>query len=147
MTTLKRIPWISLGLVLLTYTSLGWLLTRAHTPLYVWIAIAIAILLLLELLTVPWQWLVKYSSSIFDSAFRSFLISLLAACLLFFMIFRFRIFLDVLVIVAATMLARIDFQTAKLSQVITFWMLALFSLSGLSIGFFLKKLLVQGISG
>lgn len=140
MLTFKSLPWISLVLLLLTYSSLGWTLANTKLPLYAWGLIAIAILLLIELLTIPWKKLNYYSLILFKSALRSFFISILAAFLLFLMISRFRLFLDTLVILAATILARIDFQTTKLSQTQTFWTLACLSLTGLLIGFILEQL-------
>ncbi len=140
MVQFQSLPWISLILMLLTYCSLGWNLANAKPSLYGWGLIAIAIFLLIELLTIPWKKLNYYSLILFRSALRSFLISILAALLLFLMISRFRLFLDVLVILAATILARIDFQTTKFSRTQTFWTLAGLSLTGLLIGFMLEQL-------
>ena len=45
MSILKRVPWVSLALVMLSYSSLGWVISETRAPLFVWLATVVAILL------------------------------------------------------------------------------------------------------
>jgi hypothetical protein len=55
------------------------------------------------------------------------------------MIAQFRVFLDTLLIIAAAILAKIDFQTAGFSEGQAFWFLSIFSLTGLALGALIHK--------
>ncbi|WP_017314344.1 hypothetical protein [Mastigocladopsis repens] len=141
MLILTRLPFISLALLLLTYTTVGWVISKAHTHWFIWLLVVSAILVLVGGLTISFIKLADYSLSLFKSNLRSFGISLLAALLFFLMIAKFRIFVDTLVIVAATLLAKIDFQTSGFSPGKIFWFLSIFSLTGLALGALIYKLI------
>jgi hypothetical protein len=112
MSTSKGLPWISLLLILLTYGSLGWTVSQIPLATYQWVLISTAILFLVALLTQSWRAIAKYSNFIFRSNTRSFAIAIFGAFLIFLMSAWFRVFLDTLLVVAATILMRIDLQTA-----------------------------------
>jgi hypothetical protein len=140
-TIIRKIPWVSLTLALLTYSSLGWVISRADITLIEWVGVAIAILILVGILTIPGIRFVQYSNYLFRSNTRTFIITLLGAFSLFLMIAWFRLFLDTLVIVAATILVRIDFQTAGFRQIYAFGILSFISLLGLAIGVLIHRLM------
>ncbi|MBP5976896.1 hypothetical protein HW132_30285 [Brasilonema sp. CT11] len=137
----KRPPLLSLVLLLLTYTSTGWIISKIYTPWYMWLLAVIAILLVTGGLTVSGTKLANFSIFLFKSNLRSFGLSVLAAFLFFLMIFRFRLFLETLLIVAATALARMDFQTAGFNQGQTFCLLSIFCLTSLALGALIHKLM------
>ncbi|MBW4592194.1 MAG: hypothetical protein KME46_04520 [Brasilonema angustatum HA4187-MV1] len=137
----KRPPLLSLALLLLTYTSTGWIISKIYTPWYIWLLAVIAILLLTGGLTVSGTRVANFSLFLFKSNVRSFGLSVLAAFLFFLMIVRFRLFLETLLIVAATGLVRIDFQTAGFNQGQTFCLLSIFCLTGLALGALIHKLI------
>ncbi|KAB8334688.1 hypothetical protein SD80_010100 [Scytonema tolypothrichoides VB-61278] len=137
----KRPPFFSLALLLLAYTATGWLISKIYTPWYMWILAVIAILVLTGALTTSWIRLADFSFFLFKSNLRSFGLSVLAAFLFFLMIARFRLFLDVLLIAAATALARIDFQTVGFNEGQTFCLLSILSLMGFALGALVHKLI------
>ena len=132
--SLKTLPWISLFLVSLTYTRLGWVLSDNNAPLYLWILLVLAILVLVASLTVSVSVISKYSSLLVSSNLRSFTVATLGALLFFLMLAWFGIFLDMLLIICAGILARIDCQTAGIRQLQAFLIILLFSLAGLGCG-------------
>lgn len=141
MSIIRRVPWLSLTLALLTYCSLGWVVSRASVSPMVWLGIAIGVLLLVGIVTRPWMQLANYSSTVFKSNTRTFVITVLGAFSLFLMISWFRLFLDSLVVVAATILVRIDFQAAGFRQLDAFGIMSFISLFGLSLGVLINRLM------
>ncbi|BAY22712.1 hypothetical protein NIES2100_24750 [Calothrix sp. NIES-2100] len=141
MLILQRVPWVSLTLLILSYSTLGWVISETKAPLFAWAVIAIAILLFVGILTVPWTRMTDVSSILFKSSTRTFIFSVFAAFLFFVMIAWFRMFLDTLLIISAAILARIDFQAAGFKEGQAFWITSIFSLAGLALGAAMQMLL------
>jgi hypothetical protein len=96
---------------------------------------------LLISLTTPWSKISEFYRILFKSNIRSFGITVLAAFLLFLMLTWFRAFLDTLLILSATILAKIDFQASGYKQGLGFWFTSVFALSGLAAGALFDKLI------
>ncbi|MEH2435866.1 MAG: hypothetical protein V7K25_16715 [Nostoc sp.] len=141
MSILQRVPWVSLALVLLSYSTLGWVISETRASMSVWVATVVAILLLIVTLTIPWTKMTYYFSILLKSNTRSFAVAVLAAFLFFIMIAWFRVFLDTLLIVSATILVKIDFQAAGLREGLAFWTASTFSLTGLALGALIYRLI------
>ncbi|MDJ0620673.1 MAG: hypothetical protein QNJ63_28725 [Calothrix sp. MO_192.B10] len=133
-TIIKRLPWISLALLILTYTNLGWVAYQARYSLINWVLLVIAILFMTGSFTTPWSQISDFFRILLKSNLRYFGLTLLGAFLLFLILAKFRIFLDILVIIAATMLARLDFQGAGFKERLAFGIIFIFSLVGLGLG-------------
>jgi hypothetical protein len=131
---LKRLPWISLALVLFSYSTLGWVLSEAQAPWFAWLVVMVAILLLVGSLTAPWSMMANYSSILFRSNTRTFAVAVFGAFLFFLMLAWFRIFLDTLLIISAAILARIDFQASGFKEGQAFLMTSFFSMAGIALG-------------
>jgi hypothetical protein len=142
----KRVPWVSLALVLLSYSTLGWVISETDPPMFVWLVTVVAILLLIVTLTTPWPKVTYYYTIVFESNIKSFGVAVLAAFLFFIMLAWFRVFLDTLLIISASILVRIDFQTAGIQKNLAFWSASIFSLTGLSLGALIYKLVNSEIS-
>lgn len=134
MSILQRVPWVSLTLLILSYSTLGWVIAETKAPLFVWAITVLAILLFVGSLTVPWTRMTEVSSIVFQSNTRTFLFSVFAAFLFFIMLAWFRMFLDTLLIVAAAILARIDFQAGGFKEGQAFWIASVLSLAGVALG-------------
>jgi hypothetical protein len=141
MPILKTVPWLSLALVLLSYSTLGWVISETHAPLFVWLLTVLGILLLIVTLTIPGLKMTYYLNTLLKSNTRSFGVAILAAFLFFVMIAWFHVFLDTLLIISATILVRIDFQTAGLREGLAFLTTSIFSLTGLALGGLMYKLI------
>jgi hypothetical protein len=142
MSILKRVPWVSLTLVLLSYSTLGWMMSETNAPPFVWEVVIFTILLLLITLTTTWSRMSRYLNFLLKSKVRTFGISVLAAFLFFLMLAWFRVFLDTLLILSATILVRIDFQAAGFNQKLAFGMTSIFSFAGLALGALIYKSLL-----
>ncbi|MBD2508159.1 hypothetical protein H6G91_12855 [Nostoc muscorum FACHB-395] len=145
MSIFKRVPWVSLALVLLSYSTLGWVISETHAPVFVWVLTVVAILLLIVTLTTPWPKMTYYLRILLKSNIRSFGVAVLAAFLFFLMIAWFRVFLDTLLIISATILVRIDFQRAGLKEELAFFTASIFSLAGLALGALIYELIYSHI--
>lgn len=142
MSIIKRIPWVSLTLALLTYCSLGWVISQERIPFTAWFAIIPTITLVIGALVTPWTQINLYSNLFFQSKARTFCISVVGAFALFLMISWFRLFLDSLLIASATILVRIDFQTAGFRYIDTFTALFFIAMTGLAMGVFINKFIL-----
>jgi hypothetical protein len=134
MSILKKIPWFSLTLVLLSYSTLGWMIFEEKVHWYVWAITVATIILSLIFVTNPWLKINDYPSVLLKSNAKTFGVSILAAFLFFLMIAWFRVFLDTLLILCATILAKIDFQAVAIKPKLAFVCTSVFSILGLGLG-------------
>ncbi|MBW4561614.1 MAG: hypothetical protein KME32_10755 [Mojavia pulchra JT2-VF2] len=134
MPILKQVPWVSLILLLLSYSTLGWVISETNPRDFVWLILVLAVLVFIGSLTTPWYKLANFSNVVFKSSLRTFLSSVLLAFLFFVVVAWFRLFLDTLLIISAAILAKIDFQTAGFKQWQAFLILSILSLTGLAFG-------------
>ena len=134
MPTLKKLPWVSIALLLVTYSTLGWLLTAFHDPLFVWGIIVVGVLLLAATLSSPWSKIRDEFTWLFKSDTRALFVAVATAFLTVAIISWLHIFAHALVVISANTLVRLDAQTAGLSERHIFWILAIISLAGLALG-------------
>ncbi|HIK06167.1 MAG TPA: hypothetical protein IGS40_15865 [Trichormus sp. M33_DOE_039] len=145
MLIVKRIPWMALGLLLLTYTTLGWSLSDLQAPWFVWFVLVLSLLLLVGTLTAPYSTLAKYSIVLFGSNTKTFVAAVLGAFLFFMMLAWFRVFLDTLLIVSSAILARIDFQSTGFKEGQAFIVTSIFSIVGVGLGAFVHTAITQHV--
>lgn len=132
MPTLNKLPWVSSALLMVTYSTLGWVLAAFHDPWFVWVMIVVAILLLAAFLSTPGA---KFrDTDLFKSDTRTFSFVVAAAFLSVMILWRLHIFVHALVTISAAILVRLEAQEARLSNRQTFWILASISLTGLGLG-------------
>lgn len=143
MPTSKKFPWVSLALLLVTYSTLGSLLTAFHDPLFIWVIIVVSVLLLAAALSSPWSKIRNAFTRIFKSDSRTFLVAVVAALLSVVFVSWLHISAHALVVMSAGTLVRLDAQTAGLSERQIFWLLAIVSLVGLGLGGVAQHLYMQ----
>lgn len=133
MPILKKLPWVSLVLLVVTYSTLGWVLSTFHEPWGVWVIIVVGSLLVAAFLSSPG---VKFrdSSQLFKSDTRTFFFVVAAAFLSVLILWMLHIFVHALVTISAAILVKLDAQKSRLSNRQTFWILVIVSLAGLGIG-------------
>jgi hypothetical protein len=134
MSILKRLPWITLTLVMVTYSTLGWVISKASVPWFTSLLVAIAVLFLTGVVTTPWKKVATYTNAIVKSNTMSFCFAILGAFLFFMILSWFKVFLQTMLISSAAILARIDFQVAGFREIQAFWITSIFSLVGLTLG-------------
>lgn len=138
---LKKLPWLSLTLVLVTYSVFGWILSQENLPDLAWLAIVTSMLILIAGITSPWSKTIKYIRFLFNTKLKSFLLAVLGAFTFFLILAHFRIFLDIMLILSATILVRLDFQLAGLKDIQAFYITTAFSFIGLFNGYLLYHLI------
>jgi len=143
MSILQRVPWVSLTLLLLSYSTLGWVIAETKAPSVIWAVTVICILLFLGSLTIPWTRMTDFSSILFKSNTRTFLFAVFTAFFFFIMLAWFRTFLDTLLIIAAAILARIDFHAAGFKEAQAFWLTSMLSLAGVALGAAMQIVLIR----
>lgn len=134
MSIIKRLPWVSLALLLLTYSTWGWVISKEKPSPPVWFAAAMATLVLISCLTSSWFKIINYSNFLFKTNLRSFGVSVIAAFLLFFAVAWFSVFINTSLIIAATILARLDFQSAGFKEWQVFLILLTLTFASLALG-------------
>ncbi len=139
MSILQRIPWLALILELLAYSTLGWFISQIKAPIWIWFVVVVGILLFILSLTIPWLRIAEYFGILFKSQTSSLALVICAALLFFMIVAWFHVFLDTLLVVAATILVRIDFQAAGLKESLAFYLTSIFSITGLAAGFLIYK--------
>jgi len=141
MPTLKKFPWVSLVLLLVTYSTLGWLSLTFQDPWFFLVIIVVIALLLACSLSSPWSRIRDGFARLFKSDMMAFFVAVLAAFLSVLVISWLHIFAHALVVISASTLFRLDAQTAGLSEAQIFWMLLIVSVAGLWLGAVMQSLI------
>lgn len=140
---IRKIPWGSLLLLVLTYINIGWATCQLRSSSLNWLLLVMAILILTSCFNAPWRKISGFLYFFLRSNLRYFGVTLLGSFLLFFVLARFRMFLDILVVVATIILVRLDFQTLGYREKTAFRLISLISFLGLVSGFMLHFLFVK----
>ncbi|MBO1347788.1 MAG: hypothetical protein EBE86_010515 [Hormoscilla sp. GUM202] len=147
---MKKLPWPSLAILLVTYTTFGCTLPSVKLSEMVeypgnfsqlaWALAAVLALLLSAALTVPLRktkrWLIRWLKTdvgMFTGVVTSVFFSAL-------ILSRIHLFGSPIVLLLAGSLARLDIQTAGFSERQAFWILTVASLAGLVQGWIVNHL-------
>lgn len=141
MSITKRLPWVSLALLLLTYSVFGWILSPQNLTIYAWLLVVVGILVLIAILTTPWSKTTQFIRILFNTKLKSFGFAVLGAFFFFLICAHFRTFLDVMLIISATILVRLDFQTASFTEIQAFCLTSIFSIAGLMLGLLFNRMI------
>lgn len=141
MLTVKNFPWVSLTLLLVTYTILGWQLHAFHGPVFLWIVVVVADLLLAVALSTSGSQKKDSFARLFKSDGRAFFVAVIAAFLSVAIITWLHVFVHILVVIAVGTLFRLEAQTARISGRQSFWLMAILSLAGLGLGALVQKMM------
>lgn len=155
---LKNFPLAALTLLLVTHGVLGWQLSALIGPFWadpisfasnsptvlVWIVVVIADLLLAKALSSSWSQRRSEFISLFRTDSRTFLVAVILAFLSVVVITWIYIFVHIFVVIAASMLVRLETQRVKWINRHIFWSLAIASILGLGLGAVVQNLLLPG---
>ena len=135
MLTSKKLPWVSLTLLLVTYSILGWLLATVHRPPWViWLLAGVGALLIAGAMTSALPVVTDILAFTLKSDARAFLVVSVVAFLVVVIISWISAFAHALLVMSAESLARLDLQTYGFNQWQAFWILSIVSLLGLGLG-------------
>lgn len=130
----KRLPLLSLAILLAAYTSFSWFLIQSTATWLAWgLALAFTLLQAL-LLTTLFDGLKVFLGAWLKSDVGYFTLIIAASLGVTVIMVWFRVFGYFLVLIAAEVLARLDLQNAGFNRVQALLILTTFSLSGLAIG-------------
>ncbi len=146
---MKKIPWFSLGLLLLTYATVGWVasaielargmctLSMGEWRFFDWVAFvagsALA-LLLAEILAAPFSNVRKGLVYSFSTDTRAFILVISLAFFAAVLVIWVHVVAHALVAISSGILARLDLLSAGINNWRAFWILSTFSLSGFTLG-------------
>jgi hypothetical protein len=141
MFVITRLPWLSLMLLLLAYTTFGkFVFTNERTLLIVivtaLVGLGVAIIMMNPLKGVR-RMLIRW----FDSDTVAFTVLVGLAAFASILLNWFQIFLPVIMILAAESLARIDIQTAEFTPLQACGILTAIAWLGLGLGWYMTQIL------
>ncbi|MBV8882914.1 MAG: hypothetical protein JO235_02785 [Chroococcidiopsidaceae cyanobacterium CP_BM_RX_35] len=135
MSTSKKLPWVSLLLLLVVYTVLGWLLsTIPYKHWTLWLVAGAVALLISGALTSALPLVKDVVGFTLKSDTRAFIIVTIAAFVTVLIVTWINAFAHALILMSAESLARLELQTARFNQWQAFGILSFVSLAGLGVG-------------
>ncbi|MBW4648587.1 MAG: hypothetical protein KME06_07780 [Kastovskya adunca ATA6-11-RM4] len=140
MAFIKNLPRFSLILLLFTYSIFGWLLSAVEVSPWTWLMGAVYVLLIASALTAPLTLMKSVFGAWLESDTRAFLSIVVGALISVIILNWFEVFMRILVLIAASTLARLDMQTAGYKEWPAFWVLAIVSIAGFGLGIVLHQL-------
>lgn len=141
---MPKLTWLSFILLLVAYITFGRYLHASEASQLVWSMAALAVIALAAAMTNLWQPAKSFALLGFQSDFGCLVMVFILASLAVLVLAWAYFFAYVLVIVAASLLVRIDALSLDLSTALTFFILVGIPLLGLGLSW-LPSLATQGI--
>ena len=141
---MAKLTGLSYILLLITYTTFGRYLQASETPRLGWIITVLFAITLAGVMTTFWKPARNLALLGFRSNVGSLVMVLLAASLAVLVLSWVHFFTYILVIIAASLLVRIDALTLDLSNIPTFLILVGLAITGLGLSW-IPPLITQGI--
>ena len=132
-------PWLSWLLLFITYATYGKLIKHDGASPLIWALSAGFAVVLAGILTVLWPWCRRILLWGFQSDFGYLIMALTIATLAVAAVTQFHLFVYGAMLVAASLLARVDTLAIKVNRVSAFLILSLLSLLGLGMSWWLAK--------
>lgn len=140
MPTFKKLPWVSLALLLVTYITVGRLLSFLHDSWFAWVTIVVGVVVLAAFLSSPGAKF-RGSSHWLKADTKAFSLIIAGAFLSVLILWRLHVFVHMLIAISSATLVRLEAQIVRLSNRQTFWMIVIVSLAGLGLGAVLQALI------
>ena len=137
---MKKLPWTSLALLLVAYSTFGWLLHSSTLSWQVWLIAVVCILLKALALTSPLKTLRTCFAGMVKSDTRAFIFLLIGVFIAVVLFTWFEVFVHVLLLLSAGLLARLDIHSFGFSGWQAFGIMAVVSLAGLGLGLLIHLL-------
>lgn len=137
----KKNPWLAILLLLVTYISLGWLLSTWQSSCLVWVVVALFSLLLSAIFSASWVEIRDRFANLFASDSKVFLVAVIVAFASVVIVFWLHIFAHALVVTCAVLLVKLDLQAAKFRDKQIFVLISVVSLLGLFIGWITNNII------
>ncbi|WP_206753412.1 hypothetical protein [Microcoleus sp. FACHB-672] len=130
----KKVPWLSLSLLIATYFNFGWVLSASAADWWVWLLIIVYTLGIAEALAAPFSMIRYVVRRLISSDTKAFLSAIVASFFGIVILSYFDISGHALLLIAVAALLRLDLQAAAIGELKSFMILSAFSLLGLTLG-------------
>lgn len=137
----QKNPWLAILLLLVTYITLGWLLSTWQSFWLIWVVVVLCSLLLAAIFSSPWMEIRDMFANLFASDSKAFLFAVIAAFVSVIIISWLHVFAHALVITCAVLLVKLDLQAAKFRDKQIFVLISVVSLLGLFIGWITNNII------
>ncbi|WP_008312619.1 hypothetical protein [Leptolyngbya sp. PCC 6406] len=135
--------WLSWSLLILAYGTYGQLLHGVGAEQLVWVVSLIFVVVKAGIFTLLWHPTRRFVLLGFQSDIGYLVMALMLASLVVLAVVQFRAFIYVVVLVATTILVRIDCLTKQLGDRLTFLALLGLPLVGMGLSWLLNQLIIE----
>lgn len=137
---MPKLPWNSLSLSFLTYTTFGWLVYSWTTNREIWLAVAFGVTILGGFVVYPSRIIGLCFEGFFKTDVRALILIILTSTISVFLLTYVDVFADALVLSAAGFLVSLDLKIRRWSKPLSLTLIIGWQLSGLGMGLFLHYL-------
>lgn len=141
MLSLKKLPWTSITILLFAYITYSWFLCQSDFSPFIWVFSLVFALILAGFVSAFMYDVRVWLTSWLQSDVGYFAAVFVAAFLATVVLIWIRFFAYILVLLAATILARLDLRTVGFNELQAFWLLFFVSMLGLGLGFLANNLI------
>lgn len=135
-----RLPWTSLLLLFLTYTTFGWLLYEWTSNRQVWLVSAFGVIILGGFVSYPSRSISLSFGGFFKTDTRALILIVLASVGSVILLTQLQLFVDAVVLCAAGLLVSLDLKVKGWSKSMSFLLIISWQLLGMSTGLYLNHL-------
>ena len=139
---MKKLPWASLALLLLTYITFGWILSAWTLSWRAWLLTAFFVVLIALALTFPLRSIQIFFAGALRTDTRALIFILAISFFAVVLLTWFQTFVRVLVLLSSGLLARLDLHNADFKVIPTFAIMTIVSLVGLGLGLLIHHWLI-----
>ncbi len=135
MLRLRKLPWASLGMIVLTYGVFGWLMSASLvSPFLPWFGTVYILIVIIVLTILPLRNSQKKLDYWLQSKLRSLITLILGAFAVVIIFSWLELFMRILLLIASALLVRIDLIAKGLSKGQIFLVLLTFGLGSYGLG-------------
>jgi hypothetical protein len=145
-TPTPKLPLVSLSLLLLTYTTFGWLIYDWTSDRRVWLIVAAGITVLGAILTYPSRSVSLGFGGFFKTDTRALILIILASIVSVALLTWLQFFVDTIVLCSAGLLASLDLKIRGWSKALSLLLIIGWQLLGMSAGLCLHYLYVHPVT-
>jgi hypothetical protein len=135
-----KFPWVSFGLLFLTYITFGWLLYGWTSNREIWLAVAFAVTILGGYVTYPSRSVSFSFGGFFKTDTRAFILIIIASIGSVALLTWLQFFVDAVILCAAGLLVSLDLKTRGWSKSMSLLLIVGWQLFGLSAGLYFHYL-------
>ncbi len=133
-----KLPWQSLGLLLITYVTFGWLLYGLTRNRSIWLLVAFATVMLGGFVTYPSRSVSFGFGGFFKTDTRALILMIGASITSVFLLTSLQLFVDTVVLTTAGLLVSLDLKTRGWSKPFNLLLIVGWQLLGMSAGLALR---------